>query len=116
VDVAEQEPRGDLFHQSAEAENCYGPFADAQFRDPEPAFGWAGSDADTEEELALADEVEAAGDLGLHQVESDVDVAEPSSRAASISTSSIRAPRRRTATAPSPTRSSATRSPPSAGA
>ncbi|WP_298964799.1 hypothetical protein [uncultured Methylobacterium sp.] len=40
-------PRGvdfDLFHQSAEAENCYGPFADAQFRDPEPAFGWAGSD------------------------------------------------------------------------
>jgi hypothetical protein len=30
--------------QSAEAENCYGPFADAQFRDPEPAFGWAGSD------------------------------------------------------------------------
>jgi hypothetical protein len=39
-------PRGvdfDLFHQSAEAENCYGPFRTADFSDP-PAFGWAGPD------------------------------------------------------------------------
>ena len=37
-------PRGvdfDLFHQSAEAENCYGPFHTDDFSDPEPAFGWA---------------------------------------------------------------------------
>jgi hypothetical protein len=38
-------PRGvdfDLFHQSAEAENCYGPFHTNDFTDEEPAFGWAG--------------------------------------------------------------------------
>lgn len=40
-------PRGvdfDLFHQSAEAENCYGPFHDKKLTDPDPAFGWAGKD------------------------------------------------------------------------
>ena len=31
----------DLFHQSAEAENCYGPFSEADFSDPNPAFNWA---------------------------------------------------------------------------
>lgn len=31
----------ELFHQSAEAENCYGPFSKEDFSDPEPAFGWA---------------------------------------------------------------------------
>lgn len=37
-------PRGvdfDLFHQSAEAENCYGPFSKEDFTDPNPAFNWA---------------------------------------------------------------------------
>jgi hypothetical protein len=33
----------DLFHQSTEAENCYGPFSEADLSDPEPAFGWAGN-------------------------------------------------------------------------
>lgn len=40
-------PRGvdfDLFHQSAEAENSYGPFATLDLTDPNPAFGWAGPD------------------------------------------------------------------------
>ena len=34
----------DLFHQSAEAENCYGPFRTKDFSDPENelAFPWAG--------------------------------------------------------------------------
>lgn len=32
----------DLFHQSAEAENCYGPFSKADLGDPTPAFSWAG--------------------------------------------------------------------------
>ncbi|HUP61501.1 MAG TPA: hypothetical protein VNA69_13895 [Thermoanaerobaculia bacterium] len=32
----------DLFHQSAEAENCYGPFNTKDLSDPSPAFGWAG--------------------------------------------------------------------------
>ena len=35
----------DLFHQSAEAENCYGPFRTADFSDelkPETGLGWAG--------------------------------------------------------------------------
>jgi len=31
----------DLFHQSAEAENCYGPFSKDDLSDPDPAFGWA---------------------------------------------------------------------------
>ena len=38
-------PRGvdfDLFHQSAEAENCYGPFNKLDLSDEDPAFGWAG--------------------------------------------------------------------------
>jgi pimeloyl-ACP methyl ester carboxylesterase len=37
----------DLFHQSAEAENCYGPFRTADFTDelkPEAGMGWAGPD------------------------------------------------------------------------
>lgn len=37
-------PRGvdfDLFHQSAEAENCYGPFNTPNFAREQPAFGWA---------------------------------------------------------------------------
>jgi len=33
----------DLFHQSAEAENCYGPFSTRDLSDPSPAFGWAGA-------------------------------------------------------------------------
>ncbi|MET1026074.1 MAG: hypothetical protein ABWY00_02820, partial [Dongiaceae bacterium] len=40
-------PRGvdfDLFHQSAEAENCYGPFATPDFSDADVAFDWAGKD------------------------------------------------------------------------
>jgi hypothetical protein len=32
----------DLFHQSAEAENCYGPFAQDDLNDADAAFGWAG--------------------------------------------------------------------------
>ena len=32
----------DLFHQSAEAENCYGPFNTKELSDPSPAFDWAG--------------------------------------------------------------------------
>lgn len=32
----------DLFHQSAEAENCYGPFASADLSDDPVAFSWAG--------------------------------------------------------------------------
>jgi hypothetical protein len=38
-------PRGvdfDLFHQSAEAENCYGPFHEEDFSDKDIAFDWAG--------------------------------------------------------------------------
>ena len=38
-------PRGvdfDLFHQSAEAENCYGPFHTKDLSDAELGFGWAG--------------------------------------------------------------------------
>jgi hypothetical protein len=38
-------PRGvdfELFHQSKQAENCYGPFHEAALDDPDPAFGWAG--------------------------------------------------------------------------
>jgi PGAP1-like protein len=38
-------PRGvdfDLFHQSREAENCYGPFRTNDFTDEELKFGWAG--------------------------------------------------------------------------
>jgi hypothetical protein len=31
----------ELFHQSVEAENCYGPFAESDLSDPDPAFGWA---------------------------------------------------------------------------
>ena len=31
----------ELFHQSAEAENCYGPFASEDMSEPDPAFGWA---------------------------------------------------------------------------
>ena len=34
----------DLFHQSAEAENTYGPFHKADLNDDDPAFGWAGDD------------------------------------------------------------------------
>jgi hypothetical protein len=34
----------DLFHQSAEAENCYGPFNKEDLSDPNPSFGWAGKD------------------------------------------------------------------------
>ncbi len=37
----------DLFHQSAEAENCYGPFRTGDFSDDVEAkggFGWAGPD------------------------------------------------------------------------
>jgi hypothetical protein len=34
----------DLFHQSAEAENCYGPFSKMDLSDPAPGFGWAGPD------------------------------------------------------------------------
>jgi pimeloyl-ACP methyl ester carboxylesterase len=40
-------PRGvdfELFHQSAEAENCYGPFRQQDLSDQDPAFGWAGPD------------------------------------------------------------------------
>jgi hypothetical protein len=40
-------PRGvdfDLFHQSAEAENCYGPFSHTDLSDPKPTFAWAGPD------------------------------------------------------------------------
>ena len=40
-------PRGvdfELFHQSKEAENCYGPFERPDFTDEQPAFGWAGPD------------------------------------------------------------------------
>lgn len=40
-------PRGvdfELFHQSAEAENCYGPFSRPDLGDESPAFGWAGPD------------------------------------------------------------------------
>ncbi len=40
-------PRGvdfDLFHQSAEAENCYGPFADTDLGDAKVAFPWVGED------------------------------------------------------------------------
>jgi hypothetical protein len=32
----------DLFHQSVEAENCYGPFSRADLSDSKPAFDWAG--------------------------------------------------------------------------
>lgn len=38
-------PRGvdfDLFHQSAEAENCYGPFSTTDLTDADVAFDWAG--------------------------------------------------------------------------
>jgi hypothetical protein len=40
-------PRGvdfDLFHQSAEAENTYGPFRQKDLSDADPAFDWAGDD------------------------------------------------------------------------
>jgi len=40
-------PRGvdfDLFHQSAEAENCYGPFRTDDLSDTNLSFGWAGKD------------------------------------------------------------------------
>lgn len=33
----------DLFHQSAEAENTYGPFHTKDLSDADPAFGWAGA-------------------------------------------------------------------------
>ena len=32
----------DLFHQSADAENCYGPFGTKDLSDDSPTFGWAG--------------------------------------------------------------------------
>jgi hypothetical protein len=38
-------PRGvdfDLFHQTAEAENCYGPFRSRRLEDADVAFSWAG--------------------------------------------------------------------------
>jgi hypothetical protein len=34
----------ELFHQSAEAENCYGPFASPNLTDPTVAFDWGGPD------------------------------------------------------------------------
>ena len=34
----------DLFQQSPEAENCYGPFSQDDLNDPSPNFGWAGPD------------------------------------------------------------------------
>ena len=34
----------DLFQQSPEAENCYGPFVQDDLDDPSPSFGWAGPD------------------------------------------------------------------------
>lgn len=34
----------DLFHQSAEAENCYGPFHKDDLSDGDVAFSWAGAD------------------------------------------------------------------------
>lgn len=34
----------DLFHQSVEAENCYGPFQKQDLSDPKVAFPWAGDD------------------------------------------------------------------------
>jgi pimeloyl-ACP methyl ester carboxylesterase len=34
----------DLFHQSAEAENCYGPFNTKDLSDDAPVFGWADKD------------------------------------------------------------------------
>ena len=34
----------DLFHQSTEAENCYGPFHEPDLTDKNVAFGWAGDD------------------------------------------------------------------------
>lgn len=37
----------DLFHQSAEAENCYGPFNKDDLSDQDPSFGWADKDERT---------------------------------------------------------------------
>jgi hypothetical protein len=40
-------PRGvdfELFHQSADAENCYGPFNELDLSDKDPAFTWADDD------------------------------------------------------------------------
>jgi hypothetical protein len=34
----------DLFHQSKDAENCYGPFGEDDLSDAKPRFGWAGPD------------------------------------------------------------------------
>jgi hypothetical protein len=34
----------ELFHQSAEAENCYGPFETPDLTDERASFGWAGPD------------------------------------------------------------------------
>jgi Putative serine esterase (DUF676) len=34
----------ELFHQSAEAENCYGPFSSQDLTDPTVAFDWGGPD------------------------------------------------------------------------
>jgi hypothetical protein len=34
----------DLFHQSPEAENCYGPFGSEDLSDPDPTFAWVGEE------------------------------------------------------------------------
>jgi hypothetical protein len=60
----------DLFHQSAEAENCYGPFHKTDFSDASPTFGWAGSDRliwegwlDTTARAPATDRVDKSDDI-----------------------------------------------------
>jgi hypothetical protein len=45
VSVKPRQVDFELFHQSAEAENCYGPFTTRDLSDPKVSFDWA--DADT---------------------------------------------------------------------
>ena len=54
----------ELFHQSKEAENCYGPFEQPDFTDEEPAFDWAGPGRLIWEGFLLVD-LEAQHDLVL---------------------------------------------------
>jgi PGAP1-like protein len=60
----------DLFHQSAEAENCYGPFSQDDLGDEEVAFGWAGEsrliwEGYLDTSSILADESMATKDMVL---------------------------------------------------
>ncbi|HET7679998.1 MAG TPA: hypothetical protein VFK79_07680 [Xanthobacteraceae bacterium] len=70
-------PRGvdfDLFHQSAEAENCYGPFNSTDLTDPKVTFDWAGKDRLIWEGWLNTTELVAPNDQTGNAAKKDTDI------------------------------------------